>query len=45
MAFLFKMGRGIEGLGIGDADLMMMVGAFILLLTSFVLRLRGVPDE
>jgi leader peptidase (prepilin peptidase)/N-methyltransferase len=29
VAFLFKVGRGIEGLGIGDADLMMMVGAFV----------------
>jgi leader peptidase (prepilin peptidase)/N-methyltransferase len=27
--FLFGMGRGIEGLGVGDADLMMMAGAFI----------------
>lgn len=27
--FLFQLGRGIEGLGIGDADLMMMVGAFV----------------
>jgi leader peptidase (prepilin peptidase) / N-methyltransferase len=26
---LFKMGRGIEGLGIGDADLMMMAGSFV----------------
>lgn len=29
VAFLFKAGRGKEGLGIGDADLMMMVGAFL----------------
>jgi leader peptidase (prepilin peptidase) / N-methyltransferase len=29
IAFLFKIGRGKEGLGIGDADLMMMVGAFL----------------
>ncbi|MFQ3651686.1 MAG: prepilin peptidase [Gemmataceae bacterium] len=29
VAFLFKIGRGIEGLGIGDADLMMLVGAFL----------------
>jgi leader peptidase (prepilin peptidase)/N-methyltransferase len=29
IAFLFKVGRGKEGLGIGDADLMMMVGAFL----------------
>ncbi len=29
IAFLFKHGRGIEGLGIGDADLMMMVGCFL----------------
>lgn len=29
VAFLFYVGRGIEGLGIGDADLMMMVGAFV----------------
>jgi leader peptidase (prepilin peptidase)/N-methyltransferase len=27
--FLFGMGRGIEGLGIGDADLMMMAGSFV----------------
>jgi leader peptidase (prepilin peptidase)/N-methyltransferase len=27
--FLFGVGRGIEGLGLGDADLMMMAGAFI----------------
>jgi leader peptidase (prepilin peptidase)/N-methyltransferase len=27
--FLFGVGRGIEGLGIGDADLMMMAGSFI----------------
>jgi leader peptidase (prepilin peptidase)/N-methyltransferase len=27
--FLFTWGRGIEGLGLGDADLMMMAGAFI----------------
>ena len=27
--FLFAQGRGIEGLGVGDADLMMMAGAFI----------------
>ncbi|MBY0228037.1 MAG: prepilin peptidase [Gemmataceae bacterium] len=27
--FLFTLGRGIEGLGVGDADLMMMVGAFV----------------
>ncbi|MFO0879216.1 MAG: prepilin peptidase [Gemmataceae bacterium] len=27
--FLFSLGRGIEGLGVGDADLMMMAGAFI----------------
>jgi leader peptidase (prepilin peptidase)/N-methyltransferase len=26
--FLFTWGRGIEGLGLGDADLMMMAGAF-----------------
>jgi leader peptidase (prepilin peptidase)/N-methyltransferase len=29
IAFLFKAGRGKEGLGIGDADLMMMVGCFL----------------
>jgi leader peptidase (prepilin peptidase)/N-methyltransferase len=29
IAFLFWIGRGKEGLGIGDADLMMMVGAFL----------------
>lgn len=27
--FLFSLGRGIEGLGVGDADLMMMAGAFV----------------
>lgn len=27
--FLFTLGRGIEGLGVGDADLMMMAGAFV----------------
>jgi leader peptidase (prepilin peptidase)/N-methyltransferase len=27
--FLFGLGRGMEGLGVGDADLMMMAGAFI----------------
>ena len=27
--FLFGVGRGMEGLGLGDADLMMMAGAFI----------------
>ena len=27
--FLFGLGRGIEGLGLGDADLMMMAGSFI----------------
>ncbi|MFO0927778.1 MAG: prepilin peptidase [Gemmataceae bacterium] len=27
--FLFQLGRGIEGLGVGDADLMMMAGAFV----------------
>src|SRR5262249_10820961 len=27
--FLFTLGRGIEGLGAGDADLMMMAGAFL----------------
>ncbi len=27
--FLFGMGRGVEGLGLGDADLMMMAGAFL----------------
>jgi leader peptidase (prepilin peptidase)/N-methyltransferase len=27
--FLFTLGRGIEGLGMGDADLMMMAGAFV----------------
>jgi leader peptidase (prepilin peptidase)/N-methyltransferase len=29
MRFAFTKGRGIEGLGVGDADLMMMAGAFI----------------
>src|SRR5260370_15917238 len=27
--FVFGLGRGKEGLGIGDADLMMMAGAFL----------------
>ena len=27
--FLFGLGRGMEGLGIGDADLFMMAGAFV----------------
>jgi len=27
--FLFGLGRGVEGLGLGDADLMMMAGAFL----------------
>jgi leader peptidase (prepilin peptidase)/N-methyltransferase len=27
--FLFGLGRGIEGMGVGDADLMMMAGAFV----------------
>jgi leader peptidase (prepilin peptidase)/N-methyltransferase len=27
--FLFGLGRGMEGLGLGDADLMMMAGAFV----------------
>ena len=29
IAFLFQAGRGKEGLGLGDADLMMMVGSFL----------------
>jgi leader peptidase (prepilin peptidase)/N-methyltransferase len=38
--FLFGLGRGLEGLGIGDADLMMMAGAFVgwqIVLTAFFL--------
>ncbi len=27
--FLFMLGRGIEGMGVGDSDLMMMAGAFV----------------
>jgi prepilin signal peptidase PulO-like enzyme (type II secretory pathway) len=27
--FVFGLGRGIEGLGIGDSDLMMMAGSFV----------------
>jgi leader peptidase (prepilin peptidase)/N-methyltransferase len=27
--FLFSVGRGIEGIGLGDADVMMMAGAFL----------------
>lgn len=38
--FLFGLGRGIEGLGLGDADLMMMAGSFVgwqpILLAFFV---------
>jgi leader peptidase (prepilin peptidase)/N-methyltransferase len=40
--FLFGFGRGIEGLGMGDADLMMMAGAFVgwqPVLTSFFLAI------
>jgi leader peptidase (prepilin peptidase)/N-methyltransferase len=29
IGFLFKAGRGKEGMGLGDADVMMMVGAFL----------------
>lgn len=29
ISFLFKKGRGREGIGMGDADLMMMVGSFL----------------
>jgi leader peptidase (prepilin peptidase)/N-methyltransferase len=29
VGFLFKLARGIEGMGVGDADLMMMAGAFL----------------
>jgi leader peptidase (prepilin peptidase)/N-methyltransferase len=29
IAFLYKLLRGMEGLGLGDADLMMMVGCFL----------------
>jgi leader peptidase (prepilin peptidase)/N-methyltransferase len=43
--FLFGMGRGIEGMGVGDADLMMMAGAFIgwqpVVLAFFVSVLPG----
>jgi hypothetical protein len=37
--FLYGLGRGIEGLGIGDSDLMMMAGSFVgwqVVLTAFV---------
>src|SRR5581483_658784 len=37
--FVFGLGRGIEGMGMGDADLMMMAGSFIgwqAVLTAFV---------
>jgi leader peptidase (prepilin peptidase)/N-methyltransferase len=27
--FVFQLGRGVEGMGIGDADVMMMAGSFI----------------
>jgi leader peptidase (prepilin peptidase)/N-methyltransferase len=43
--FLFAFGRGIEGLGMGDADLMMMAGAFLgwqaILLAFFVAVFPG----
>ncbi len=43
--FLFGLGRGMEGLGIGDADLMMMAGAFIgwqpILIAFFVSVIPG----
>jgi leader peptidase (prepilin peptidase)/N-methyltransferase len=43
--FLFGVGRGVEGLGIGDADLMMMAGSFIgwqpVLLAFFVSVIPG----
>jgi leader peptidase (prepilin peptidase)/N-methyltransferase len=43
--FLFGLGRGIEGLGMGDADLMMMAGAFVgwqpILIAFFVAVLPG----
>jgi leader peptidase (prepilin peptidase)/N-methyltransferase len=29
ISFLFRVGRGREGIGMGDADLMMMVGSFL----------------
>jgi leader peptidase (prepilin peptidase)/N-methyltransferase len=43
--FTYSMGRGIEGLGIGDADLMMMAGAFVgwqpVLMSFFVATFPG----
>ena len=43
--FLFGLGRGVEGLGAGDADLMMMAGAFLgwqaVLVAFFVSILPG----
>jgi leader peptidase (prepilin peptidase)/N-methyltransferase len=43
--FLFGLGRGMEGLGVGDADLMMMAGAFVgwqvVLLAFFVSVVPG----
>jgi leader peptidase (prepilin peptidase)/N-methyltransferase len=45
VGFLFKLGRGIEGMGVGDADLMMMAGAFLgwqpVVLAFFVAVLPG----
>jgi leader peptidase (prepilin peptidase)/N-methyltransferase len=43
--FLFGLGRGLEGMGVGDADLMMMAGAFVgwqpVLVAFFVSVLPG----
>jgi leader peptidase (prepilin peptidase)/N-methyltransferase len=43
--FLFGVGRGIEGLGVGDADLMMLAGSFLgwqpTLIAFFVAVLPG----
>jgi leader peptidase (prepilin peptidase)/N-methyltransferase len=43
--FTYGMSRGIEGMGVGDADLMMMAGAFVgwqpIVLSCFVATLPG----
>jgi leader peptidase (prepilin peptidase)/N-methyltransferase len=43
MRFAFTKGRGMEGLGVGDADLMMMAGAFIGWQATIVALFVAVP--